>query len=267
MQHAPSPALKFTGPGQRRSTCKTLTAGSSHFSPPGLQPEEKGSRSRRSLKPYHSYPLVGKKGAPPLFFLRDAFRGSELAEIRQLAYKISPMILASNNIIHLVANGDDPIEPFGSYQISPHDLLLVKREGEKEKVQMILIDQKEAKYFREQIHKQRFADRERVIKGKVAIYTLGLHGLSTDGTTPFDQKEFEGLAFQRAITQLRFLRGDSDFDQQESDLLKLWAESNKHAFLALNSLIRSHDRRQLIHYHGSSLEELVITLTDSGDES
>ena len=191
-----------------------------------------------------------------LFKLRDVIAKSEQEGSDNVAAKLSPSIYASNNVAHLIAASGCPIEPFGKSQIPLFEAVVIKKNDHP--TQLILVDQKEAAYWRKKLEEDRAGAYERDPNVKIGLYDISLGGLVAEGHRKFDEDEIKKeFLFRRAVVQLKFLRGDVKYDKEQAKLITPWLRTELSMMKFFESVHQNHARNC---YQGSDLEKIVFEL-------
>jgi hypothetical protein len=193
---------------------------------------------------------------PPLFKLRDALCAASLNISESIASKVSSSILTSNNVTYLVAPNGYPIEPFGPGQIPILEALLIKK-GEESPL-ILLIDQKEASYWRKKLQEDREGKHERDPTVSLALFDLSTRILAAEGYLSFPSEALVKPLFKRALMQILFLRGDVAFDEDLQDMLKAWIGPHVDQFASYARYISSH--HGVSPFQDSQLEAILLEL-------
>ena len=192
---------------------------------------------------------------PPIFSLRDALQRAGSGGAAAISRKISSAILSTNNVTYLAASNGCPIEPFGSHQIPIFEVLVIQEEGKQPK--LLLLDQKEAAHWRGYLRSD-FFDKDSTIK--MGIVDITSQMIVSCGHEILTKEDLEGDTIQNALTQLKFLRGDVDYDEQQREFLMKWLVSQRSEMESYFKNVHSHHR--LKNYEGSVLHEVMIELED-----
>lgn len=205
-------------------------------------------------------------GTPPIFKVKDVLASLGTEEADAVASKFSNMIFATNNVTHLRARNGCPVEPFGQEQIPLQEALVVKdrRDGKSGRVKIILVDAKEAAYWRRKLKRDRKSANDDESDVSIGLYDIGTRSLVAEGRRKFDADELNrDRMFQRSIIQLKFLRGDVLYAADQRDRLKAWMKASPKMMPFFEGVHKHHCRNKLC---GSDLERIAFE-TESLSES
>jgi len=193
---------------------------------------------------------------PHLFSLRDALSRFGRYVPESIASTLSTAIYTTNNVTYLISPNGHPIAPFGPGHIPILQALLIKKGDEP--IKIVLLDQKEARYWEEKLQE----DQERPFRRedeidltvRFALYDLGTRIVREEGFGGFPLKELK----QRTLAQLLFLSGRVSFDPDLQIPLKNWLKRDIPAFAAYAKYISKTRGREPL--EGSPLETILFEL-------
>ncbi|GAB5411703.1 MAG: hypothetical protein ChlgKO_08170 [Chlamydiales bacterium] len=227
-------------------------------------PPSSTSISLTAISAEHLYNLTGdfedyiRKYANevPIFQIRDVLQEALTEESREIAPLISRSILSTNNISYVVTPNKTSVEPFGPNQVPLLEMLVIIQP---EKLPLLLLlDQKEAHYWRKKLKQNRAELEEKNPGVKIGIVDITTKFVVAEGKTPLEKKDLSSPLFIRALTQIKFLRGDVLYNEKEQEILKLWLGKNLDKLMDYFHIVHSH--HALNHYGGSPLERIVLQL-------
>lgn len=194
-------------------------------------------------------------GPVPIYSMRDVLLKEGSEDYRAVAHRLSKTIFASNNVMHMRAQTGYPIRPFGTGQIPLQEALVV-RSPDSPLPKIILIDQREAEYWRRKLKEDRDGKHRSDPHVKIGIYDIGMRALVAEGRNRFEADELRrcGL-FQRAIVQLKILRGDVRYARDQEDLLRAYMRANPRVMPYFKRVYAKHGKRP---FEGSVLERIAF---------
>jgi hypothetical protein len=163
-------------------------------------------------------------------------------------------IFVSNNFV-TKKTGDVrevPTELFGKYQKPVYHMLIIKEKGQ---MKTMLIDQREAEFFRNKLHLDKASDKDSEERSrKVALYDIR-NGVVAEGKNGFADGELEkDPQFIKLLSQIKFFNGDVDYNQGQINALSTWIkkqgvkkmQSNFEEILAYHTDSRTKYRTSII---------------------
>jgi hypothetical protein len=164
---------------------------------------------RDLLKEADSCPAFPSSFLTPLtiFSMRQILMSHELGSLRAIAPYIDPRVSATNNLFL------DPPNAFDVTQIPPLEALLIEEGGKIQK--FILLSKEDAVEWR-----QKLTSSER----GMALFDLNTQLIVKESPDGFDKGALNQRDFQLMLLQIRFLRGDTEYEPFEQDLLFPWLE-------------------------------------------
>ncbi len=189
----------------------------------------------------------------PIYSLQDVLKNGEDKSLKQIASSFSPDILATSNMLQ-IAPGilSGKVEPFSKYQKPLFEVLVIEKGSKK---QILLLDQKEAGYWREKLREDRLSQNSLV---KFALYDIQNRSIVAMGKNAFSEDELEKDPFlQSAVAQLCFLNGQVKYENDQREILSLWIK--KCGSRSMEALFkRFHSYRGIEEYEDSDIEEVFL---------
>ena len=100
---------------------------------------------------------------------------------------------------------------------------------------------------------------ERDLSVKLGIYDISTGILVAEGYNPFAKNELTNdFCFKRAIVQVKFLRGDVIFDEEQCKILKPWLRSLPQSFIRYFQFVYKNHAKSP--FETSKLEEVLFEL-------
>ena len=146
------------------------------------------------------------------------------------------------------------IAPFGIHQKPILEVLIITKD---QKRRILLVDQKEAKYWRKMLAKERQKNEVYDPAVQLSLYDITLGAVVASGKIGHNEQLLHNdPIFQRSIAMLKFLNGDLHYNDKQAKALANWIqkcgpEKMQTAFLELY-----HDH-QIGNFHGSTIETLL----------
>ncbi len=165
---------------------------------------------------------------PSLTSLQDVLQEAYLPSVEAIATHISQELFVSPNFCSVTPS-------FGPFQKPIFEILIVKK-GDEQK--LILLDQKEANYWRNLLENERQKDEVFDPTVQIALYDVALGAVVSSGKTPMNKLD---MLFQRLLVMLKFLNGTVHYSESERTLISRWIEKcglkkMKSAFMDLYEL-------------------------------
>ncbi|MCE5293246.1 MAG: hypothetical protein LLF94_01360 [Chlamydiales bacterium] len=200
--------------------------------------------------------LTSEHQDPPLFGIQKVLKEAESDTLKELAPFFSPEILSTNNFTPLINTNLLPlyIPPFGTHQKPIFEVLIITKDAQRK---ILLLDQKEAKYWRKMLAKERQKHEVYDPTVQLSLYDITLGAVVAAGKTGHNEVLLNNdPIFQRSIAMLKFLNGDLHYNDKQAKALGNWIQKcgpeNMHtAFLEL-----FHDH-QIGTFSGSHIETLL----------
>jgi hypothetical protein len=175
---------------------------------------------------------------PKLFSMRQILASHELGSLKAMARFIDPRILATNNLFL------DPTNAFDPYQIPPLEALVIEDEDNIKK--FILLSAEDAVEWRKKLEHS---------SEKMAIFDINTQLVVKESPKGINKALFWDPSFQLMLLQIRFLRGDTDYELDETNLLYPWLE--KLPLGAIKDYFEEPHRKA--DYNASSLQYFVYS--------
>ncbi len=173
-----------------------------------------------------------------LFSMRQILTSHELGSLKAMAYFIDPRILATNNLFL------DPTNAFDPFQIPPLEALVIEDEGNITK--LILLSSQDAVEWRKKLESA---------KEKIALFDLNTKLVVKESRQGINKALLRNPSFHLMLLQIRFLRGDADYEPHETELLYPWLE--KLPLQAIKDYFNEPHRKA--DYNASSLQYFVYS--------
>lgn len=142
-----------------------------------------------------------------VFSMRQILASHELLSLKAIAPHIDPRILATNNLFL------DPPHAFDETQIPPLEALVIEKGHEIQRI--ILLSKEDALEWRKKLPSE---------EGNMALFDLNTQLLVKESPSRIDKRALQAPDFQLMLLQIRFLRGDTEFEPFEEALLFPWLE-------------------------------------------
>jgi hypothetical protein len=190
---------------------------------------------------------------PSIVPYMDVLRKSE--DYRDL--NISKGILASENFVTKSRKGImfSEMQPYLSQQRPILSILVVEhRRGYKKEIKTVILDPDETAYWRHRLSNSR----EEQIDPEVCIglFNIETQAVEAQGIVGFrDGYLAKNPRFQKLLTQIKFLNGDTEYRPNQLEILKTWSKRSGIKTL-ISSFISIHKQMGSQVYRGSKIEKL-----------
>jgi hypothetical protein len=159
-----------------------------------------------------------KEPPVPLFSVHEVLQDSRQKALKKVAPLFVGSLRATANFFQLTDTGiwARKVSPFGPFQKPSFEVLVVQNDHERT---IILVDQKEADFFRDKLREDRLSKDTSPIK--IGLYDIKNRTFAATGKNGFKDEEL-GSAFYRDITKLCFLDGQVTYTDEEQKDLVSW---------------------------------------------
>ena len=215
-----------------------------------------------SKKQSSMFSFFSKIKSVSLYSLSKLLQNNKIKERQEIGKQISSRLLISRNMLY--EDFSRPLEAFGPYQIPVFEVLVIKKR--EEEPSFVIINQKEADYWRKKLEEDRQGKHESDPSVKIGLYdpTVTKSSMVVQGKNEFSEKELAETSFRRIVVQLKFLRGDVNYEEEEREILKRWLKKSPKSMDFFHEVHQYHATAPI---EGSSLSKILIEIDPKRKEN